>query len=336
MVFDYEGKLAEIEQQIKNHVKPQSLMVRDFIWWFAAQRRSYYIVREIRRALKKYNLITQPDFESAYIDEHITFVTAPKESSEQTQPVDGVYADPTYRIGKLASANKPPLSIKPDAQLNEAVTEMLTNDYSQLPVMITEREVKGMISWNSIGSRLALAKKCKHVRDCMEPHHEISADTSLFAAIDTIVTYQYVLIRNSENIVSGIVTTSDLSLQFRQLGEPFLLLGEIENYIRRMIQDKYTKEELIEACDPSDQQREIEGVADLTFGEYLRLLENPDRWSNLKLSIDRSLFVKKLDAIRIIRNDVMHFDPDGIADSDLTKLRHFVRFMQDLANIGVI
>lgn len=52
------------------------------------------------------------------------------------------YADPTYRIGKLASATRRPLSVSPDAKLDEVVTHMLTNDFSQLPVMTSRREVK--------------------------------------------------------------------------------------------------------------------------------------------------------------------------------------------------
>jgi len=42
------------------------------------------------------------------------------------------------------------------------------------------------------------------------------------------VTHEYVLIRAADRRICGIVTTSDLGLQFLQLGEPFLLLGEIE------------------------------------------------------------------------------------------------------------
>ena len=37
---------------------------------------------------------------------------------------------------------------------------MLAHDFSQLPVMTTSREVKGAVSWKTIGSRLALKKDC--------------------------------------------------------------------------------------------------------------------------------------------------------------------------------
>ena len=190
-----------------------------------------------------------------------------------------------YRIGKLVSANKSLVSVKPDDTIDKAISLMLMHGYSQLPVMTSEREVKGIINWASLGSRLALGKGCKLVSDCMVSHKEISYDTYIFAAINDIISNRYVLIRNSANVICGIVTTSDLSLQFRQIAEPSLLLGEIENYIQRMIKDKYTVDELRAACDSPESRKRIESVSNLTLGEYLRLLENPDNWDKLELHV---------------------------------------------------
>jgi hypothetical protein len=39
--------------------------------------------------------------------------------------------------------------------------------------------------------------------------------------------------------------------------------------------------------------------------------------------------------VRIIRNDVMHFDTDGIPLEDLEKLREFARFLRLLQRVGV-
>jgi hypothetical protein len=88
------------------------------------------------------------------------------------------------------------------------------------------------------------------------------------------------------------------------------------------------------AGDPTDKDRQIEDVADLTFGEYIRLLENETRWDKVGISVDRVTFCKQLDEVRLIRNDVMHFDPDGIPPSDLDKLRHSARFLQRLQTMG--
>lgn len=343
-------------QQLQEGNAPQSLTVREFLSWFGAQRRGYWIVASIREALKREGLRTDPDFESTYIDAPITLTLAEEKAAEAAPPVadelSGVaaisfsatatltappsYADPTYRISKLPAANNPPVVVTPDAPLEQAVTLMLTNDFSQLPVMTSERDVKGVISWSSIATRSCLGRGGSITRQLMDvSHQEIRADASLFQAIPLVVQHQYVLVRGADKRISGIITGSDLSLQFQQLAEPFLLLGEIENHIRRLIGDRFTGEELAGARDPGDAEREVNGVADMTFGEYIRLLENPNCWAKLKLSIDRPTFCKYLDGVRVIRNDVMHFDPDGIPPGDLDRLRDFTRFLQLLQGIGV-
>src|SRR3546814_4636712 len=57
-------------------------------------------------------------------------------------------------------------------------------------------------------------------------------DRSIFEAITDIVQHDFVLVRARDKTISGIVTAADLSLQFRTLTEPFLLLSEIETHVR--------------------------------------------------------------------------------------------------------
>jgi CBS domain-containing protein len=351
---DSQGSLAAISAALRSGEAPPVVTVRSFLGWFGAQRRGYYIAKQIRGALRKAGLRTEPDFESAYIDAELSFSLAAKASaSDPITPVPEIpetltlsnhvevrltsvaFADPTHRMSKLAAANRPPMSIKPDALIGEAVTLMMMNEFSQLPVMPNERDVKGMVSWRTIGSRLALGQNPKTVGEVMDPPAEISADASLFAAIPLIVEHQYVLVRSTERRIVGIVTTSDLSLQFLQLAEPFLLLGEIENHVRRIIGSHFDPAELAAAHDPGvTDGRLVESAADLSFGEYRRLLEEPKRWDRLQLQVDRAVFVRQLDRVREIRNDVMHFDPDNIPPSDVEALRDFARFLRTLQTIG--
>ncbi len=212
---------------------------------------------------------------------------------------------------------------------------MLLYNFSQLPVMQSERSLKGAVTWQSIGKNLVLGKPCASVQDCMDEPTEISSDTSLFAAIPTIVDKGYVLIRDQLNVVCGIVTTTDLSLQFRQLAEPFLLLGEIENHLRRLSVGKFSLDEVQSVKDPGDVDRQIRDLADLSFGEHILLLEKPERWDALGLKIDRATFVKHLNEVKDIRNNVMHFDPDGTAPSELDTLRQFVRLLEAVGTPGI-
>lgn len=262
-------RLNKIADDLRRGEESIKVTVRDFLSWFSAQRRSYWNVHFINNALKVANLRTEPDYIAAYIDSDISFVLVPADEtlSQKQEEIDtatakpvevppesclregkmselSAYADPTYRISKLAAANKIPVFVKPDDGIQEAVTLMLANDFSQLPVMTNEREVKGVISWTSIGTRLALSKKGLYVRELMDAHQEIRSDASLFQAIPIIIQHEYVLVRGGDNRVTGIVTASDLSLQFQQLAEPFLLLGEIENHIRRILASKFSPAEL--------------------------------------------------------------------------------------------
>ncbi|MCD6663627.1 MAG: CBS domain-containing protein [Comamonas sp.] len=333
----YEEKLSVIAAQLKKGVAPSRETVRTFLLWFGAERRGYNVIRRIRNVLKRHGLTTMPDFEYTWLDGTVAFVTASAEGAGAAATPSGTAAaDPTFRIGRLDAANKVPISVKPDATLQQAVTIMLTNDFSQLPVMTGPRELKGMISWKTIGSRLALKRPCANVRDAMEPAHVVSVDESLFDAIARIASHDYVLVKASDKTYTGIVTASDFNLQFQALAEPFLLVGEIENGLRRILHQKFNLKELEEAKAPGDDSRTIESPSDLTLGEYVRLIEPEKRWKKLKIEIDRVEFLQRLNRVREVRNDVMHFDPDGLSPDDLAFLREFAQFLKRLRDVGAV
>ena len=347
-------KLKEIKEKLNKNEKVDPVTVRTLLsWFFGYERRGWWVVQSIRDALKKEGLETYPDFNAVYIDATIEFrkVTATasdeeaaasgnsskqpeniaNKSSDETLNID----DPTYRISRLEASNKTPIAVKPDDELSHALTLMMNYDFSQLPVQQSSRDLKGVISWRSIGQKLAVGKTSSKVRDLMEPNFQlISSETSLFKALPLIIEHDYVLVRNTSNEICGIITASDLSLQFKQLTEPFLLVAEVENHIRKIL-ITLTKEELQKGKDERDTDRNIESVADLTFGEYIRLCQNHDIWNNLKLPIDRKTFCEYLDKIREIRNNIMHFDPDGLELESIEILRNFVRLLQTLRNLSV-
>ena len=324
----YDEKLQAISDQLKKGISPQAEFVRSFLAWFGAERRGYRVVKNIRRALHRHKLATAPDFEYAYIDGNIKFVKAPGD-----EPDDSV--DPTVQLSRLDAANRKPLIIAPDAPLQQAVTQMLAKNYSQLPVMTGVRDVKGLLSWRSIGSRLALKRPCPTAKDCMEEAKVLPADEPLLSAIAVIVERDCVLVKAADNTICGIVTAADLTGQFRLLAERFLLVGEIERGIRHILHEKFSAKELEQAKAPGD-DREVTSVADLSFGEYVRLLQKESRWKRLGLEVDRVEFSKGLERVRDLRNDVMHFDPDGLEPIDVEFLDEFAGFLRQLRSMGAV
>ncbi len=347
----YTEKLIEIKQKLDNGEKIEPISVRNFLNWFwGSQRRGWWVVKVIRDNLALNGLETFPDFNSVYIDSLIEFRKIKTVQEHETinnnrepeniadKSTDEVlnFDDPTYRISRLEAANKELIFVKPDSELSEAITLMMTHDYSQLPVMQqSKRGLKGVISWRSIGQKLAVKKSSSIVRELMEPNFQlISEETSLFKALPVIIEHDYILVKNKADEICGIVTASDLSLQFKQLTEPFLLVAEIENHVRQILVS-LSKEELEKGKDSKDENRQIDSVADLTFGEYQRICEVPEIWEKLKISIDRKIFCIELEKIRVIRNNIMHFDPDGLEAESTETLRNFVRLLQTLRNLKV-
>ena len=283
--------------------------------------------------MEELSLRTVPDFEFAWID---STISVELDREDGGTPSSEEATDPTHRIEALEAANKPPVAVGPNEPLSAATTVMHLHDFSQLPVMQGERTVKGIISWKSIGVRAYLDRECSLVRECMDyPAQEVSIHAPLFEAISTIEKHGYVLVRGDDNSITGIVTASDVSHQFMQLASPFLLIGEIEGHLRRLIHGRFTVKELREAS-PDHEGQHITGSADLTFGGFCQLLGNPDRWEKLRLSIDRGVFVKYLDAVREIRNDVMHFNPDGLDQEHKEKLRNGAMFFRNLSRMGAL
>lgn len=353
--------LRAIKQEVDEGTIPIAT-VRTLLSWFNQYRRSWRVVERIRTALDALNLLTIPDFEGEFIDNPIGFHRkvaspasanqAPSETSGPTAVAAGVAdvgvvatvtaadavarVEPAYRIGKLDAANRPPISVKPDAPIAEAVTLMLVNDYSQLPVMTNEREVKGILSWKSLGSRLALNRNCIAVRDCMDSHKEVSADDSLFTAIPIIAEFDCVLVRAADKKITGIVTASDVSEQFGQLAEPFLLLAHIENEIRAIISSRFSADDVRSIAARPHEQKQISSVAEMAFGDYVGLLQQEQMWQKLGTTMDRRTFVSDLDEVRLIRNGVMHFRPDGIGDDELVSLRRFSAFLDRLKQLSAL
>ena len=337
--------------------------IKTLLSWFGHKGRGRNVVQAIRETLIEAGLTTRPAFTSRSVHDYIEFMTLPEtgdgpaaESTDRGGTGDEARSDDVgqtesdddagdgrdrgtperarskFCIGMLEAANRPNgvLTITRDETVEEATTLMIMHRFSQLPVTQNMRDIDGMISWRSMGRARASGDPCEFVRDCLESVRILDQDAPFFESVDTITEEEVVLIRGTDHTITGIVTTADLSREYHDKAEPFLLLEEVEDRIRILIGQHLSAEEIRGARDPDDETREIDDVDDLTFGDYVRLLESPDNWEKLRLGIDRKLFVKLLNDVREVRNDVMHFRPDSSEPEDLDKVRMLRSLLEQL------
>jgi len=238
------------------------------------------------------------------------------------------------KLRELLTKNHPLKFVSRDDDIKDAITIMMINDYSQLPVMQNARKVDGYISWRSIGEAYALGRECTTVGKCMKPCPPeiiLDDDTDLLDALKRIFSEDFILVRSNDKQIIGIVTTWDITTRFIDLVEPFLLIGKIECIIRQLIDDHFTPDEIKKTQTHSSKEREIKSSSDLTFGDYIRLLENEKKWNRFsKYKISRSRFIKHLEEVNATRNETMHFRQIGIPKDRVESLRNMAKFLEQL------
>lgn len=343
-------ELNAIVDTLKQSKTAEPTTIRDFLSWFGVQRRTRLNVLYIDAELAKAGLKTVPGYLNRWVDSPVTFELASKTADASgaqtkaggkgkenlTEPTEeeAVADDPSFRIGNVKSATAGLTSVAPNASLQEAVTLMMTRNYSQLPVMNGSRDVRGVISWKSIGARLAANISSGEVRAFMDAARELSIDSSLFAAIPIIADHGYVLIRAENKEFTGIVTASDIAYQFEDISKPFLLLAEIENQLRALIGRKLNKTDIKKANADEFLAPDFGGVHALTFANCVAALSHPENWEKLNFGMDRKLFCAELAEVNKVRNAVMHFNPDPPNEDAMQRLHDVSNLLGTLRQIG--
>lgn len=305
-----------------HHDKCYNITGRELFNSFGYERRSSRNCAIVDDFLDKHNVMVVPHYNDVWIDAPIKLMHKPTAKTKISQ-------DSIKRVRTLEVANRTPVYINNSATLTEAITLMIMNDYSQLPV--THNGVKGLcgyISWKSIGIAINNGVNTNMVKDykCDECY-TISLNTPLLEAIKIIHQHEFVVVEE-HNSICAIITTADISCQYLTITEPFVLLEEIENQIRYLLNDKFLVDDIKKVC--QEHARDVRDIDDLTFGEYIALMQKDELWKKIEVHIDKKLFLKWLDEVREIRNDVMHFSPDGISKE---QRNHLIKMAELLKTI---
>jgi len=332
----------------------RTLTVSELLKLFGVRTRDDQTVLRITQALKDAGLSTDPDFASCRLRQEFRVValesasgTAPDSAVEEEDDglPWGALPQQPFTIGDIPAARRGVECIAPGDKLTLAMYLMQTKNYSQVPVLEGDSTLKGVVTWRSIAMAFAVRKDLE-LDNVIEPNPPVAQTyQEFFSLLDTIREYGYVLVRENDGTITGIVTAADITERFDDTARPFFLVGEIEYRLRKCLGPKIDPEAV-----KAVQTHEKTGrVTDLTFGDYVKLLDGDQRnkhghrkeamcaaadrnWKALgwEGAVDRKEFVRQLDQVRRIRNKIAHFDPEPLPHAKTEELRQFVALLRQL------
>lgn len=318
---------------------------------FGYVRRRQTFVDQFNAALEKHGLYAQPPVTTEMsLDGYTNFFLKsakgarppkaaaeppPAEVAEEAKaelavppPVDTANpADLSLTIRNLECAERMPLWVKPSTTIAEAITQMQLKDYSQLVIATGERSVKGIVSYHSIASAQLLSQPTR-VDECVDASvPTVALSTPLLDVIAHFQRHDCVLVIADDKRLCGIVTPADIAVEFGNMAGPFLVIGEIEEHLRWLLERGAVDLTAIPIAQPPAKGKPPAKVSDLTMGEIERIFQNPDHWAKVGLKFDRATFCGELGDIRNFRNALMHFR-EPIAGDDLNRIRNFADMLR--------
>ena len=201
--------------------------------------------------------------------------------------------------------------------IEKAKTLMVINDFSQIPIVNEEKKVIGAVSWKSIGKNEIVGNKTNLISEYMEEPAIVKETSDFLKYIKLVAKKDYILVINAKEELVGIITTYDMTIKFKDFLVPFLKLGIIEDCLRQLIKDNSIETK--------------KDVNDLTFGEYKKIFEKDDIWNICELKyIDKQVFIDKLDEIRLLRNTIAHYKPEGLNAAQKFAIDSFSEILQKI------
>jgi hypothetical protein len=321
--------------------RPAELTIRELLKIWGARYRDYDTVGRIESDLAAGGLTCEPPLTDGEMTAKVWIgvqkaqvegsPSAPGQEAvdeaDETSGDEVVLPQFSLRVCDIPSATAGITSVPAEATLEDAQGIMLQRGFSQLAVVTAENSLRGAVSWEYIAQAYVRSSAIT-LADAIDPFPRVvHASQELFEQLTTIYDAGYVFVRGDDDHICGIVTTADLTDQFRLRTEPFFQLGEIERRLRRGIAQAFSIDDLQSVA---SRRSPITSVDEMTFYQYVRLLDDDVRWHKLNWRVARQGFVADLDAVRRIRNPIMHFRTDLLTLEQQDQLKSLLRSMRRL------
>lgn len=242
-----------------------------------------------------------------------------------------------YPVDKLIAEQNLLCAVE-DETVRDALAKMVSEDYSQLPVVNEQGNLTGLITEQTIArSYFHLGDKVGvldlKVASCYEKAVTLPLASDVLEAFEKLGSVSAVVIVEDKRPV-GILTTADAVSFFRGLSEGLVLIEDVETTLRQYIDQAFPTDEEREQARHNAFKHLLKGEGSsmpaydlMTFGDYVNLITNARNWQRFEHQLEsKDLFRTYMDQVRDIRNQVTHFrgQLDRIQYDVLTRARNWL------------
>lgn len=328
---DTNANLAEIKDidealDLVEPGRPLEITTRQLLGLNGNDKRGRRVNASINKKLHIRGLVPKPSIETADYYGRI-LIHDPRDTISRQQERFSV------PLSSLAPEHQRLISATRERPVSAVRTLMLRFDISQIPVLNGKQtQVFGIITWKSIANfqgQLSGARAEDVMTSCTPV-----ADSSdnLLDHVDRIISDEYLLYKDPDNQVRGIITASDLALAYDRESSLFLRLGEIESRLRTAL-DRSPIPALKRFISNNRKTPDpFRGAIDMQFGEYVAALQDSDVWRKSGINLDKESVTNLLDRVRAVRNSTMHFtsssDEDEVDEDSAELITQVLRLLR--------
>ncbi|MEV6258543.1 CBS domain-containing protein [Nocardia sp. NPDC051911] len=310
---------------------PRELTIRSLLEHWGVERRTAAVISMIKSDLASNGLTTRPAFTEGALSDIVALVPLGTEPGGVTvtgaaEDIENV-TEPEPMSRRLGSLPARLVYVPSSVDLTYVKTLMLQHQFSQVAVIDEDGTYHGAVTWESIG-QAHIASDDPTLANATVSALVVDHDALLLDQIDAIYDRGFIFVRDQDRVrVTGILTASDLTRQFGTLARPFILIEEAENRLRRAADEHFDLEDF-KGSVANHQKSRVKDASDLTFGNYVFLLRDPDRWRKLGWRLDRSQVVDLLERVRNVRNDLMHFATDPLSEEQFAAVTGLLQLLR--------
>ncbi len=238
-----------------------------------------------------------------------------------------------FPVSKLIEHQDELVTVRKNDTVRSALVSMVSNDFSQLPVVDENGLLTGVISEQSIARSYFYGNDSVSLFDlsvhhCQAPPVTISPESDVFDALSRLKDVAAIIVVQDRKPI-GVVTYYDVTDFFRELSEGLMYVEDIEVTLRQYIDTEFQEGHKLDSAliavfgeDKRSPGKPNKSYAQMSFYGHMQFISHKTNWPGFERYFEPfELLSQLMDQVLIIPNQLAHFR-DDISIVQLHGLRH--------------